>query len=49
MARYGATFVLSTGGVLDCDDGRATDFTTGGLFTTVYDEEGVSIWRLARS
>ena len=49
MARYGATFVLSNGGVLECDDGRATDFTTGGLFTIVYDEEGVSIWRLARS
>ncbi len=46
MARYGATYVLSSGGVLECDDGEPTDFGSSPLFETVYDADGVSVWRL---
>ena len=46
MAKYGATYVLSSGGVLDCDDGEPTDFASSPLFETVYDADGVSVWRL---
>ena len=46
MARYGATYVLSSGGVLDCDDGEPTDFGASPRFATDYDEDGVSVWRL---
>ncbi len=49
MARYGATYVLSTGGTLECDDGEPTDFASSPSFTTVYDVDGVSVWRLAGS
>ncbi len=46
MARYGATFVLSSGGV-PCDPGvTQTDFGTSPLFETVYDLDGVAVWRL---
>ncbi|MBA2300052.1 MAG: hypothetical protein H0W22_04680, partial [Chloroflexi bacterium] len=45
MAVYGATFVLSSGGVLECDDGEPTDFSGSRLFETVYDVDGVSVWR----
>ncbi len=46
MARYDATYVLSSGGVLDCADGQPTDFASSDLFETVYDEDGVQVWRL---
>jgi hypothetical protein len=46
MAAYGATYVLSSGGVLECDDGEPTDFASSPLFETVYEADGVSVWRL---
>jgi len=46
MARYGATYVLSSGGALECDGGEPTDFLTSPLFETVYDADGVQVWRL---
>jgi hypothetical protein len=45
MATYGATYVLSSGGVLDCE-GEPTDFASSPAFQTAYDRDGVSIWRL---
>jgi hypothetical protein len=49
MAVYGATYVLSAGGLLECEDGEATDFASSPSFETVYDAEGVSVWRLVGS
>ena len=49
MGRYGATYVLSSGGVLDCPDGEPTDFASSPLFETLYDVDGVSVWRLLPS
>jgi len=46
MGVYGATYVLSSGGVLDCGEGGPTDFNASPLFETVYDADGVSVWRL---
>jgi hypothetical protein len=46
MVKYGATYVLSSGGVLECDDFEPTDFASSDRFETVYDEDGVSVWRL---
>ena len=46
MAKYGATYVLSSGGA-PCDDAPATDFASSDRFETVYDKDGVTIWRLA--
>jgi len=46
MATYGATYVLSTGGELDCP-GAPTDFGSSPLFETVYDADGVTIWERA--
>lgn len=46
MAVYGATYVLSSGGVLECDDGLPTDFSASPRFETVYSVEGVTVWRL---
>jgi hypothetical protein len=43
MRAYGATHVLSTGGVLDCASGP-TDFATSPEFDTVYDVDGVIVW-----
>ena len=45
MAKYGATYVLSSGA--PCDDAPATDFASSDRFETVYDKDGVTIWRLA--
>lgn len=46
MATYGATYVLSSGGV-PCDPGvPGTDFSLDPRFETVYDETGVTVWRL---
>jgi len=47
MAEYGATYVLSSGGILACDDELPTDFASSSLFQTVYSVDGVSVWRLA--
>ena len=46
MARYDATYVLSSGGIPDCGDGEQTDFSASPLFETVYDVDGVQVWRL---
>jgi hypothetical protein len=48
MARYDATYVLSSGGVLECA-GEPTDFASSPLFETVYAADGVTVWRLAGS
>lgn len=46
MARYGATYVLSSGGV-PCDPGvTQTDFDSSRSFETVYELDGVSVWRV---
>lgn len=47
MARYGATYVLSSGGRLECADGSPTDFDGSRRFETVFEDGRVSIWRLA--
>jgi hypothetical protein len=49
MRLYGATYVLSSGGALDCPDAEPTDFASSPLFETVYDADGVSVWKLAGS
>jgi hypothetical protein len=46
MARYGAAYALSSGGLPDCADGEPTDFSSSPLFETVYDVDGVQVWRL---
>ena len=48
MATYGATYVLSSGGD-PCDGAGGTDFGSSPLFETVYDEDGVTVWRLTGS
>ena len=48
MAKYDATYVLSSGGV-PCDGDPGTDFSSSLLFRTVYDADGVTVWRLAGS
>jgi hypothetical protein len=45
MARYGATYVISTGGGLDCGGSPPTDLSADPRFEVVYDE-GLTIWRL---
>ncbi len=49
MGVYGATYVLSSGGLLECDDDTPTDFASSPQFETVYDTDGVSVWRLIGS
>jgi hypothetical protein len=46
MDRYKATYVLSSGGLLDCNGHAPTDFTTSALFRRVYAVNGVEIWHL---
>ena len=46
MATYGATYVLSSGGVLECEDGTVTDFGSSDRFEKVYGQDGVFVWRL---
>jgi len=46
MAKYQATYVLSSGGLLECGGGEPTDFAASPLFETVYDVDGVRVWRL---
>ncbi len=48
MATYGATYVLSSGGD-PCDGAAGTDFGSSPLFETVYDADGVTVWRLVGS
>jgi hypothetical protein len=48
MAKYHATYVLSSGGV-PCDGDPGTDFSSSLLFRTVYAQDGVTVWRLAGS
>jgi uncharacterized membrane protein len=43
MEGYGATYVLSPGGLLPC--ASPTDFSASPLFETIYSAEGVSVWR----
>ncbi len=45
MAAYGATYVLSSGGI-PCGGDVGTDFGTSDRFETVYDVDGVTIWAL---
>ena len=47
MGRYEATYVLSSLGQPECDDGVPTDFTGSLLFEPVYDLDGVLVWHLA--
>jgi len=47
MAVYGATYVLSSGGV-PCNGDPSTDFSSSARFKTVYDAGSVTIWRLLR-
>jgi hypothetical protein len=46
MPRYGATYVLSSGGD-PCEGGPSTDFASSPRFETVYDRDGVEVWKLA--
>ncbi len=46
MARYGATYVLSSGGLLECDGHDPTDFETSGRFRTVFRDTSVAVWEL---
>jgi hypothetical protein len=48
MARYGATHVLSSGGVPDCA-AEPTDFALSALFEAIYSVDGVTVWHLAGS
>jgi hypothetical protein len=48
MATYGATYVLSSGGV-PCNGDPVTDFSSSPLFETVYDVDGVTVWKLSGS
>jgi hypothetical protein len=45
MRTYGATFVLSNGGALQCA-GQPTDFALGDRFESVFTRDEVAIWRL---
>jgi hypothetical protein len=49
MPKYHATYVLSTAGLAACGDQPPTDFASSPAFTTVYDADGVTIWKLAQS
>jgi hypothetical protein len=46
MAKYDATYVLSSGGN-PCENAPSTDFSSSSKFETVYDQDGVEIWKLA--
>jgi len=45
MARYGATYVLSSGGD-PCGGSESTSFEASALFDTVYEDGGVTVWRV---
>ena len=44
MAPYGARYVISSGGD-PCNGADGTDFSSSDRFETVYDQDGVTIWR----
>ncbi len=46
MRQYGATYVLSSGGLVDCGGATPTNLSASSLFQTVYDVDGVTIWQL---
>jgi hypothetical protein len=46
MVRYGATYVLSSGGRLDCSTPEPTHFEQSPLFEEVFHSNTVAIWRL---
>jgi uncharacterized membrane protein len=46
MARYGATCVPSSGGLLECSGHQPTACGTSALFDTVYASDGTEVWRL---
>ena len=45
MRMYGATHVLSSGGVPNCE-GQPTEFWATAEFDTIYEVDGVSVWEL---
>jgi len=47
MARYGATYVITPKYNTTCQGGEPTDFSASPRFETVFDVEGVQVWRLA--
>jgi hypothetical protein len=46
MRSYGAQYVLSSGGLIDCGAQPPTDLSASPLFETVYDQDGVTVWHL---
>ena len=46
MRQYAADFVVSPGSGVDCGGSEHTPFGSSPLFESVYDADGVSIWRL---
>jgi len=46
MVRHGAGFVLSSATLLGCEDGEPTDFRASDRFETLYDVDGVAVFRL---
>ncbi len=46
MARYGATYVLSSGGRLDCSTPKPTSFEQSPLFEEIFRSNTVAIWQL---
>lgn len=46
MRRVGASYVLSSSGLVDCSPGEGTDFSRSPAFETVYQRDGVTIWQL---
>ncbi|MCJ7709802.1 MAG: hypothetical protein MUQ32_03130, partial [Chloroflexi bacterium] len=46
MERYGATYVLSSGGAIECEGREPTDLSASPIFETAYSADGVTIWRL---
>ena len=47
MHRYGATYAISYGGLLECPDGQpGTDFWSNPLFEVAHEDEGVAVFRL---
>jgi len=48
MARYGATYVLSSGGLIDCGGKPPTDFDGSPRFETAERVGTTTVWRLRR-
>ena len=47
MRRYGATYAISYGGLLECPDGQVgTDFWSSPLFEVAHEDENVAVFRL---